>query len=253
MRLAFTIGSYRLHDFIQLGIKQIQKLSSDSPILISDDPSPESEHIQRIASETGCVYRGAKTRRGHFSADFQAIINSLAFAKAADADVAVKVSQRFIFRKPEAINVIRKLFEDPNIMMATPGQPLATNGTRSAKGFSQFTILTDVVMFRVGAITPEDLLVMYRARILREKVPWSSFIECAIDSLHGDRFNGRASKIQELTSQPDPKDPIYLRRYQNSEQQYRDLALSHGFNGSFALGEWGSIEGRNYICKPVVV
>lgn len=252
MRIAFTIGSYRLVDFIKLGIKQIQTLSSDSPILISDDPSVESEYIRRLAKETGCAYSGAKTRRGHFSADFQAIINSIAFAKAAEADVAVKVSQRFIFRKPEAIDVIRKTFEDPNILMATPGQPMVTNGTKAAKGFSQFSILTDVVMFRVGAITPEELLVMYRARILRERVPWSSFIECTIDELHG-KFQGCTAKLDELTSQPDPRDPIYFRRYQNTEQQYRDLALSHGFNGNFTTAEWGAIELRNYMCKPQVV
>lgn len=251
MRLAFTIGAYRLVDFIKLGVKQIQKLSPDSPILISDDPSPESEHIRRLAQETGCTYKGARVRRSHFGGDFQALVNCLAFATAAEADVAVKVSQRFIFRKQESIDVIRKTFEDPNILMATPGQPIVNNGSRAGKGFGAFTILTDVVMFRVGAITPEELLVMYRSRIIRETVPWKDFIECTIDELHAQKFQGRTARIQELTN-PVP-DPIYLRRYQNTEEQYRNLALSHGMNGQFTLVEWNALEGRHYICKPIVI
>lgn len=252
MRLAFTLGSYRLLDFIRLGIDQIRRLSPESPILVSDDRSKESDDIKHLAEGKGCACMCSRVRKGHFSADFQSIINALVFAKAAEADVAVKISQRFILRKPEAIDVIQKTFEDTNTLMATPGQPVVTNGGRSQKGFSAFAILTDIVMIRVDAITPEDLLVMYRARILREKVPWSSFIECTIDQLHS-QFAGRTAKLAELTNQPDPRDLIYLRRYQNTEQQYRDLALTHGWNGQFPLGEWNALEARNYMCKPMVV
>ena len=252
LKLAFTIGAYRLHDFIKLGIVQLQKLSPDSQILVSDDPSPESPAIKSTAEEYGCAYRGARTRRGHFSADFQSIVNSLAFAEAAGADVAIKVSQRFIFRKPESIDVIQRTFSDPNIMAATPGQPrVSPNAGKATAGFGAFTILSDVVMIRVGSMTPEDLLVMYRSRIIREQTHWKTFIEGAIDELHSNKFPGRTAKIEELTNPT--ADPIYLRRYQATEKQYRELALSNGFNGLFPLTEWGQIEGRHYQCKPVVV
>lgn len=253
MRLAFTIGSYRLHDFIKLGIQQIQKLSPDSPILVSDDSGPESQYIQRTTEESGCVYRGIDKRRGHFGGDFQSIINSLVFAEAAGADVAVKVSQRFIFRKPESIDAIQRTFSDSNIMLATPGQPTVTAGGKAQKGFSAFTILTDIVCLRVGAIKAEDLLVMYRSRIINEKVPWKDFIECTIDQLHANQFNGKSARMMELTNQPNFLDPIYLRRYQNTEQQYRNLANENGWNGQFPLSEWGQIEQRSYMCHPVVV
>lgn len=251
-KLAFTISSYRLHDFVKLGLKQLHKLSPDSPILVSDDRGPESEMIRQTAEEHGATYRSPTKRRGHFSGDFQAIVNSMAFAEAAGADVAIKVSQRFIFRKTEAIDVIQKIFSDPNILVATPGQPRVGPGNgKSTNGFGKFSILSDVVMIRVGAMTPMDLLVMYRERLLREKVPWSSFIECTIDLLHSNKFPGRTAKIEELTNPTE--DPIYLRRYQATEQQYRNLALSYGFNGLFPLNEWGQIEQRNYLCRPVVV
>lgn len=251
-KLAFTISSYRLHDFVKLGLKQLERLSYDSPVLVSDDPGPESEMIKKTAEDHGAVYRAPTKRRGHFSGDFQSIVNAMAFAEAAGADIAIKVSQRFIFRKPESIDVIHKTFTNPNILVATPGQPRVMPGNgKATNGFGNFSILSDVVMIRVGAMTPMDMLVMYRERLLREKVPWASFIECTMDLLHSSKFPGRTAKIEELTNPTE--DPIYLRRYQATEKQYRDLALSHGFNGLFPLNEWGQIEQRNYLCRPVVV
>jgi hypothetical protein len=251
-KLAFTISSYRLHDFVKLGLKQLQKLSPDSPILVSDDKGPESEMIRQTAEEHGATYRCPKIRKGHFANDYASIMNSVAFAEAAGADVAIKVSQRFIFRKPESIDVIQKTFSDPNILAATPGRPRVMPGKgKVTSGFGNFGILSDVVMIRVGAITPEGLLIMYRERLLREKVPWASFVECTVDELHTNKFPGRTTRIEELTN-PSP-DPSYLRRYQATEGQYRELALSHGLNGSFPLLEWAQIEQRAYLCKPVCV
>lgn len=253
MRIAFTLGAYRLHDFINLGIHQFRRLcgdNNDCPLLVSDDPSPESARIRETAERFGCAYMGARAQRGHFCGDFQALVNSLAFAEATQADIAVKVSQRFIFRKPEAISVLQKIFENPEIKMATPGRPNVTNGNKS---FTAFSILTDVVAFRVGAISPQELLTMYRSRIIREKVPWRDFIETTIDELHSNQLAGHTTLIPELTNHTDKADPIYLRRYQNTEAEYRALALSHGFNGSFPTVEWNQLERGAYVCHPTVV
>lgn len=251
LKLAFTIGSYRLTDFVSLGIKQIQRLSPDSSILVSDDLAEESNHMKLIADQHGANYKGSKTRRGHFSADFQSMVNALAFAEAAGADVAVKISQRTILRKPEAIDVIKRVFSDPNICVATPGQPKPKTQNRASKGFGAFTTLSDIVMIRVGCMTPQDLLVMYRERLIREKTPWACFIEVAVDDLHHRKFPGRTIKVDELTNPTD--DPIYLRRYQSTEQQYRDLAMTHGVNGNYPLVEWNAIERHRYLCKPMVI
>lgn len=251
MRIAFTIGSYRLADFIRLSIHQIRRLCPDAPILISDDTSKESGYIEKMAEQYGCSYRGARARRGHFAADFQSMVNALVFAEGAGCELAVKVSQRFIFRKPESIDVLRKAFADPAIMVATPGQPTTNTASLPSKGFGAFTTLSDVVVMRVGSMTAEQLLQLYRTRLTREKVPWASFIECVVDELHSNMFPGKTVKLPELTN-PAP-DPIYLRRYQAIEKQYRDLALTHGFSGIFPLGEWGQIEQRAYMARPVVI
>lgn len=253
MKLAFTIGAYRLVPFIKLSILQIRKFCPDAPILISDDPSQETPHIQNLAKELGVQYRGAREKRGHFAGDFQSIVNALAFGEAHDADVTMKVSQRFIFRKQEGIDCIKRTFENPEIMAATPGQPKVHTGSRPSQGFGAFGTLSDLVMLRVKCMTPEQLLHLYRARLQREKVPWASFIECLVDELHTRVFPGKTVKIEELTNPTPPSDPWYLRRYQAEEKAYRELALLHGFNAQFHLGEWGQLEQAAYQCKPVVV
>lgn len=251
MRIAFTIGAYRLVSFVKLSAMQIRKFVPDADILISDDPSPETPHMQKLAEEMNCSYRGARIRRGHFASDFQSLVNALVFAEACGADVAVKASQRFIFRRPESIQVIERCFENPNIMAATPGQPKVTTSSPAAHGFGKFGTLSDIVCIRASAMTAEQLLHLYRARIIRERVPWASFIECLVDELHSNVFPGRTMKLAELTNPT--ADPIYLRRYQATEKDYRDLALAHGFNGLFPLIEWGQIEGQSYMAKPMVI
>lgn len=252
MKLAFTIGCYALTDFIRLGVKQIKKLSPESPILLSDDRSHESENIKQIAEDNGCAYVCTRVRHSHFGGDLQAIANSIAFAEANKADIAIKSSQRFIFRKPEAIEIIRKTFTDPNILLASPGRPkVAAQAAPSAQGFSKFALLTDLVMFRVGAISAEDLLEAYRQKIKTENLPWSTFIESFIHGLHVNTFPGKSIMVDEFTNPT--QDPIYLRRYQSTEMQYRQLANENGFGGMFPLGEFAQLEGKNYICKAPVV
>lgn len=255
MKLAFTLSTYRLCDFVHLGLKQLKLLSPESPILVSDDSSPESGHIKALAEGFGAQYRGSTKRKGHFAGDVQSFVSALAFAEAVGADVAVKVSQRFIFRKPEAIEAITKAFEDPNTVFATPGQPKVAGafGKAPTNSFGSFTVLSDLIAIRVGCLSPSDLLHKYRSRLMTERVPWGSFIECMCDDLHRNVFTGRTSKLEELTNQPDVEDSIYLRRYQNTEQQYAALAGTHGFGGRFPTTEWSVIDGRNYLCKPLVV
>lgn len=252
MRLAFTLSSYRLCDFVHLGLKQLRKLTPESPILVSDDVSPESPGIASHASQHCAAYTCSAKRRGHFAADAQSLITSLVFAQARECDVAVKVSQRFIFRKSESIEALRKAFENPEILMVTPGQPKQVNGhNRAAQGFAQFTTLSDVVAIRVGAISAEELLAIYRKRLVTDKAPWSSFLEVLVNDLHGSRFAGKTVRLDELTN-PQP-DPWFLRRYQHSPEDYRKLAGEHGFGGEFYCGEWAVKEGRHYLCKPRVV
>jgi hypothetical protein len=256
MTFAFTLGSYRLADFVHLGLKQLKKLSPDSPILVSDDLSPESAHIKAIAEANGAQYRCSKVRRGHFANDCQSFVHAIAFAEAAGADIAVKVSQRFIFRRPEVITAITDAFSDPNILVVTPGQPKvgALGALGRPHGFGAFTTLSDIVAIRVGCISPTEMLHMYRERLMREKVPWGSFLECLIDEFHHSKFPGRTIRLDQITNHNGTaEDPLYLRRYQNHPGQYQALAETHGIGGVWPLQEWSALDGKNYICKPMVI
>lgn len=251
MKLAFTLSTYRLCDFVHLGLKQLRKLSPESPILVSDDASPESGGISSLANRYCAQYLPTRIRKGHFSGDFQSLVNALVFAKSQGCDVAVKVSQRFIFRKAESIEALKKAFENPEILMVTPGQPRQVNGhNRAAQGFAQFTTLSDIVALRVSAMSPEELLHTYRKRLITDKAPWGSFLEVLVNDLHG-RFGEKSLRLDALTTPTE--DPIYLRRYQHKDEDYRKLAGEHGFGGEFFTGEWGAREGRKYLCRPRVV
>ncbi len=254
MRLAFTISSYRLFDFVHLGIKQLRKLCGpDVPILISDDHAVESQYIRQLAKEHGVEYMGSDKKRGHFSGDAQSLVNAISFGVSAGADVAIKVSQRFIFRLPESIKVIERAFAKPEMLIAIPGQPKRAFGSKAAKGFSNFAVLSDVVMVRPSIQIAARFLQLYRHRITTETVPWKTFIEPAVHAIFNDVGPERSQLIPELTDHMDQANPIYFRRYQNTEEQYRALAATHGILGRFPVVEWGMIEGRMYMAQPVVI
>ena len=252
MRLAFTLSTYRLFDFIHLGIKQLRALRPDAPILLSDDFSPESVFIKQLAKEQNVEYVGSDKRRGHFAGDMQSLVSAIMFADVVEADLAIKISQRFMLRLPEAIEVIERAFEDPSIAMAIPGQPKGTMGGKASKGFSEFAVLSDIVCVRPSQFPASRMLEIYRRRIVEEKVPWKTFIEAAVHEAHM-KLGAQSKLLPELTDHGDQANPIYLRRYQNTEAQYVALANKHGITGRFPLAEWGLIQGKGYMAKPVVV
>lgn len=251
MKFAFTIGAYRLCDFVKLNILQLRELCPGALILVSDDKSPETPHMQKMCEELGVSFITSRERRAHFAGDMQALVNSVAFARAAEADVAVKISQRLILRTPEAINCLRKHFEDPNIYFASPGQPKHVRGNKQTAGFGGFAVLSDLVCTRVGSISPEEIIQCYRDRINNEVVPWKDFIEALVHALHINKFQGHSVMMPEFT---DPThEQIYLRRYQCAEKDYQTLAMSHGFAGLFPQIEWNALDQGRYSAKPVIV
>lgn len=245
MKIAFTIGAYRLCDFVRLNIKQLQVIAPGCPVMVSDDASPESPHMQAMCHSLGVPIMQSDSRRGHFAGDMQAIVNALAFAESVKADVAIKVSQRLILLDGAA-DAILKRFQNPDLKFATPGKP-----SNARNGFGNFAVLSDLVCIRVGAIDPQGLINHYRYRITTETVPWKTFIEGFVHSLHANVFPNHSEMMPEFTDVLPSK--LYLRRYQSSEDEYRKLAASFGIGGLFPMIEWGAIDGRSYRPNPVIV
>jgi hypothetical protein len=254
MTIALTISSYLLQDFVELGLRQILKIFPGSPVLVSDDFSPRSESIADMATTLGATYIVANTRRGHFAGDCQSTGNSISFAQAHNADIAIKVSQRFIFVNPICHGLILRAFEDGKIDFALPGpMPIDTLRPGGSAGFSHFPVLTDLMMFRTSACDTESMVNEYKAKVTNEwGTPTGTFIEALAKQWIDGRFKGRSLLMGEFTKHVNGRSggDLYLRRNQNHQHTYRELARLHGINGDFLLDEWQKIDGAQYWPRP---
>lgn len=255
MTFALTIGSYRLLDFVHLGIKQIQKVFPDAPILISDDHSERSDQIAKLATGLGCTYAGSNSKRGHFAGDLQSILSSIQFAVAHNCDLAIKVSQRFVFKNEAARPILLDYFSThDHIAFGLPGKldpktlrPFATFG------FTKLPMQTDLMVFRVKDIDPNEMVEDYRKKVANiHYVPHGSFIEgLAADLFHG-RWKDKSAILDDFTSHVAGREggDLYLRRSQNHDYDYRDLAKTHGVKGDWSLAEWSQLDKQGYWPYP---
>ena len=248
LNAAACIGSYGLPHFVELNILTLRETFGDIPILVSDDASSYSPAIEAVAKRRGADYICSESRRGHFAADMQTFISGLAYAQANNCDFAVKISQRFICLSPEIREQAEQMFSNEATEVLVPGKPTqATHRTF----FGVFKHLTDVMFLR-GTIDPEWLLSAYKHEIDHPVNKYSCYVEFFWDKMLSSRFQGRHETFGLITNHIKDGNPRrYLRRYQNTEQEYTEEARKRGIYSRFELGEWGQMEGSRYLCKPV--
>jgi hypothetical protein len=256
VKFAITIGTYRLADFVELNIKRCQTIfGEDTHILLSDDKSPESDAIAKLAARYGCDYLASNRRRSHFSGDMQAFVNAATYAHAADADIALKLSQRLIPVLPAFRECLERVFSNDNVSVASPGRPNRNQIARpQARFYTAFGILTDVLAFRRGSVTGADLIELYRERFTNAK----SHGECLIETtwgalLSGPRLKGSHVTVPELTNHVPFQPKIYLRKSQSTTQDYQAVAALEDLHGNYDLREWIAIEKERYFCRPTAV
>lgn len=248
-RFAVTIGSYALPNFVALNIAALRRLfGPDLPILVSDDRSHLSPRIEQIANMNGCAFYGSKIRRGHFCADYQSVINSVAFAKQVGAEWAVKTSQRLVMFNLALRPILDRYLSQPSVVIALPGSP---DPTRSrSPGFAKYPFLTDVMFLRSSEIEPNFLREYYENHWKNGKNYFASFVEATVHDLIRGPWDGRHVVVHELTNMPQDSTRYYLRRYQNSAGEYERLAASLGLNlHGFQLDEWKRLD-KNYSPAP---
>lgn len=257
MKIAITIGAFLLHDFIHLNIKQCQKCFPDAPILVSDDQSDRSPAIADISTSLGATYIGSNSRRGHFAGDIVAVLNSLSFAEAHEADIAIKVSQRFVFKNPKCKDVIESYFLDEKYDFAIPGRmDINTLRPGGNAGFSMMPVLTDIMCFRLKACKIHDMCEEYRDKVRTQyHTPAGTFVEAIANDWAHSRFKDRTVFMDDFTKHTPgrPGGDLYLRRNQNNPRDYLELARQHNLTGDFRIDEWGKIEGRSYFPRPRAV
>lgn len=256
--IAITIGCYRLVPFIELNILRCRRLCGDGvPILLSDDRSDKSKDILELAVKHECDYVCSTRRRSHFSGDFNALVNSLVFAKEIGATVAVKLSQRCIPVLPGFFVALDRVFKDPEVQIGHPGQLHPNQIVRpGARFYRKFGLLSDMLAIRVGAIEPDELLDIYKKRNDTGR-PHDSFSETTIGHLLATRFpKGKARMIPEWTYHEPNKPKLFLRKAQSPSSDYVQVARMENIDAdvsTYDLREWKDLEGRNYRPKADIV
>lgn len=246
MTTCIVIGAYRLTGFVRLNVLRCRRLWPDVPILISDDRSPESAAMERLAEELECDYTCPDKRRSHFSGDFQSFINGLVFALEIGADVVLKLSQRCIPVLPEFRTAMEQAFEDERCQVVLPGQLNPQQIARpGARFYRKFGLLTDIVAMRADAISPEELLRVYRER--NRGKPADSFSETTFGALLESNFRGPRHRLLDEWTHHRPGQPkLYLRKSQSSASDYQQVALMEGLKEfNWDLREWIQMEGKN--------
>lgn len=202
--------------------------------------------MERLAEELECDYICPDKRRSHFSGDFQSFINGLVFALEIGADIVLKLSQRCIPVLPEFRTAMERAFEDDRCMVVLPGQLNPQQIARpGARFYRKFGLLTDIVAMRSDAISPEELLRVYRER--NRGKPAESFSETTWGFLLEQKFGGHRHRLlDEWTHHQPGKPKLYLRKSQSSASDYQQVALMEGLKEfNFDLREWIQIETRN--------
>lgn len=254
MTFAVAIGAYRLHRFVELGILRWRRLIPDVPIIVSDDISPESKTIEAISNRHGCDYYCSPSRRGHFSADLQAVVNGMTFGKELGVDVVVKCSQRVIPVLPTMIEALTKALGNGECQVCLPGRINPMQITRkSALWYRNFGILSDLIGIKTNAISPDEFISVYRERCNGGHHPSMRFAETTWGWLLANRFQGpRHAVLPEWTYHEAGKPKSFLRKSMSTASDYVQIARLEGIESTVAdwpLDEWKTIDGRNY--KPM--
>ena len=250
METAVTIGSYCLPQFVELCALRCRRLfGENTPILISDDLSHKSEEIKGMASRIGCAYVVGDGRFSHFGGDMQALLNAVTWGS--QSDITLKISQRFIPVLHAFKDVMDKVFEDPEMLLAVPGQLSPHQIARPQAAFYRtFGILTDVIAIRSGALDAESLLNDYLGRLRNPKRHSDCFVETTIGNMLSSTFKGKHRILKEWTIHEPMRPKLYLRKAQSNASEYAKVAKMENIDGEWDLREWGQIEKGRYMPRP---
>jgi hypothetical protein len=211
-------------------------LGPDVSVCIRDDRSERSAEIKDIAAKHDCYYMSDDVPLGHFAGDVQASIDALALAEVEGADIAVKMSQRTVLKDPDLRADIEARFENPETWAVIAGRPNPNKIKDGHKQYARFACLTDILFMRPSGISAETIKQEYERQVKNGKKYYDCFVELFWHRLATDRFPGRIQMIPSLTDHVGGKPRLYLRRYQNTPEDYQRLAEENGIASH--LKEW---------------
>jgi hypothetical protein len=253
--VAIVIGAYRFADFVRLCIRGARSVfGSDTEILVSDDHSFNTGAIEAVADGEGCSFITSGRRRSHCSGDWQTFINGAHWARGGEADVVLKISQRFIPLKSGFKSSILSPFSDPNVDIVHPSKMHRRHLARPGIGvYSHFEVLTDCFAWRNGSVDPEMLKEVYTRRAHNTEIQYTATVpEFCWEQIISTHFKGKAVGVDALSNPPIGPDKDYLRKASATHGEYLRAAEELGVEGDFDLREWKDIEGKQYLCRPIV-
>jgi hypothetical protein len=236
-------------DFLRLNLAQLKLIWPDAAILVSDDRSERTEEIDGISSEVAFVT--SNHRRGHCAGKVQSIVSGLSFAQQEGADILLFLNQRLVPVLPEFRELIETPFADKAVNIVVPGRSVAGKlKLPSSKYFSGLGILTDLLVIRIGSISPEQFLSGYTDGYKFGGFAIQILPEIFIGKLLGTHF-GSSAFVSSALGDAKVEKLAFLRREQGKPEDYQALAAQHGFDGNFDCREWMELE-SNYMCRPVL-
>jgi hypothetical protein len=240
MTFAITLGSYNLPDFVRLNVLALRKVfGEDVKILVSDDWSEKSVEIRDIAEEMN-VHHIVGGPRGHFAGDAACCCNALAFAESEKADVAIKISQRFLLCEVAAREIIERYFSDPEIWMALPAR-IHPGSIKLAESrfFANLTTLSCLLCVRTWKLRPSTLKELYEERVNSRRSRHDTLVEALFSFISDVTLAGHVARMPEFSGHYPGRPPIYLRRCQSHPADYQRFAAELGMpEFNVLLQEW---------------
>lgn len=166
-----VIGTYGLPNLVALQVKLIRKHNGNIPIMILDDcsdgtgvtPIADSNFgkICKISREDPNVSVWSNPERlGHAGGDMSAFFVGIQWAAVRKLDVLVKLSFRFVFDRPDWVNIWMKEFWPTG---------LATSTRAAIEGGSSFPVRSEAMMMDVAKWNQPEILDHIRPRPLSKE------------------------------------------------------------------------------------
>lgn len=251
MKFAVAIGTYSLLNFIELNILTCRHVFGEStPIILSDGHCDQSPQVEALAEQYGCAYVGERINRGHFVGCAQNAVVAAAFAQHVGADIAVKINQRLILLSPEIPDIVSDVFKDGSIDIALPGSP-KLESLMTSKFFAKFSYLVDVIFMRSSSFDPDWIKHSYESQWKNGSRHIDSYTEMYWANVCKSKCDGRTRKLDFLTNHGE-RPFKYLRKVQNSNEDYVQVARNMGMDGfpAFATAEWQQLRQGSYMPLP---
>ena len=247
MRYAVAIGCAGYPHFVELNACLAREVfGKDTPVVICDDYSQDSPAIEKVAAKRDCYYKVNQVPLGHFQGDIQAFMHALALAEVEHCDVALKLSQRCSVVSPDVRTIVGGTFlSNPKVSVVCGGRPDPRRIRQGHEQFARFPILTDIVFMRTNAITPEFIKEAYLDQVRNGRAYHDCFVEVFWWNLKEKKLPDAVYLHEALTNHRGGQPPLYLRRYQNTSNDYQRHADRFGIRPPvWELGERAKLTKR---------